>query len=245
MMAFENEEDELRESLGYQLEDQYLDITSNHHYLNTVLSRPEEVWTFENELGQKFYTHILSINNDGEQIFFIVTCSYVDSAPSFVYYRTVTQFTELVNKYRREDMVEVDEVIAETFNDGEVDIDISSEVLKALELKKSVILADLLGIRKGSDIAFEEFASYDKYLDDTLESADDVYEYEDDEGDIINTFIKSFCIDKVSFFFVVVTQQYTIEKEISILPILGFPSTDNEMYTHFATGKKINETLKN
>jgi hypothetical protein len=245
MMEFENEEDSLRETLGFQHEDQYLDITSNTHYLNTVLTRPEEVWVFENELGQKFYTHILSINNSGEEIYFIVTCSYVDGSPAFVFYRTVTQFPELVNKYRREDSVEVDEVVSETFHDGQEDVDVPSEILKSLELKKSTMLANLLSVKKDNDIPFEEFPSYDPYLDETLESPDDVYEYEDDEGDVINTFIKSYCIDKLSFFFVVVTQQYKTEKDISIVPILGFPSTDNEIYTHFATGKKINETLKN
>lgn len=245
MMSFESQEDSFREKLNYQMEDQYLDITANQHYLSTALATPHEVWSFETELGQKFYTHILNIEDTGTKLYFIIICSYVDNSPSFVFYRMVSAYDDLAELYRQGDHVEVSDLQTESFNDGMEDIEVSNEIIEGLELKKSAILAKLLMSRKDNDIAIENFVAYDKYMDETLETADDVYEHTDEDGDLINTFIKSYCVDGLSFFFVVVTQQYTVKGDISILPIIGFPSNDNDMFTHFATGRKINETLKN
>jgi hypothetical protein len=245
MAAFEEEEDQLREQYNFQHEDQYLSITSNQDFLNKALSTPDEVWCFENELEQKFFTHVTEVQENDLKLFYIIICSYVDDSPSFVFYRIATQYEEIANFYRREAEVEINSLESLSYHDGQADLDIDPEVIEALELKKSSMLAQMLASRKASDIDFEEFASYDEYMDSTLESPDDVYEYEDDEGDTINTFIKTFFTNKISFFYIVVTQQYTIKNDLSILPIIGFPTIDKDIYQEFAKGKKLNETLKN
>ena len=245
MSFFEDEEDDLREKLGLQHEDQYLDITSNKHYLNTCLSSPNEVWSYETDLGQVFYTHILPINQNGENLFFILICSYVEDSPSFVFYRTASSSIDFVNFYRKDDKVEFSEISTESYSNDEQDIDLSNEILEELELKKSQLLANILTARSESDIPLEDFISYDKYLSETIDSADDVFEYDDEEGDRINTFIKSYYVDNISFFYIVLTKQYKVEDEINVLPIIGFPSNDQNVYLEFSRGKKLNSTLKN
>ena len=64
--------------------------------------------------------------------------------------------------------------------------------------------------------------------------------------DIINTFIKSFKVNELSFFYVVLALQCgSTSDEVALLPIIGFPSIDTELYPKYATGKKVNEVLKN
>ena len=101
--------------------------------------------------------------------------------------------------------------------------------------------------RNAADIPIEQFFNYDKYLDLTIENPDEIYELEDDEGDTIHTFIKSFKEGEVSFFYVVITLPHRIPevKEMAVLPILGFPSVDESLYPEYAIGKKLNEILKN
>jgi hypothetical protein len=248
MLEIENEELDFRQKLSLPVEDTYSEIIGNEHYLELALNGPTETWFLKNELEQAFYTHILEVNYNGLELFFIIICSYVDGEPSFVYYRTATVHTELVEKYRRDSEFSLSELGENSTSEHDPEqIEIANEIIELLESKKSSVLAEMMENRNPADIQIEEFLKYDKYLDLTISDPDEIYENEDLAGDMLHTFIKSFKEGEVPFFFVVITFPHKIPdmKEMAVLPILGFPSIDESLYPKYAVGKKLNEMLKN
>ncbi|MFT6631113.1 MAG: hypothetical protein ACJAS4_001060 [Bacteriovoracaceae bacterium] len=248
MLDIEKEEASFREELGLVTEDTYSDILGNKHYLDLVLKAPTQTWYLKNELEQTFYTHILDINYNGNKLYFIIICSYVEGEPSFVYYRTATIHKNLVEKYRRDTEFSSTLPIEDDVGDFHSEqIEIANDIIESLEGKKSSILAEMMENRNAADIQIEQFLKYDKYLDLTIEEPDEIYENEDLEGDMLHTFIKSFKEGEVPFFYIVITFPHKIPeaKEMAVLPILGFPSIDESLYPKYAVGRKLNEMLKN
>jgi YHS domain-containing protein len=85
MLAFEDEESQFRSSLRLPPEESHSDVLASDHYLQLALKNPSEVWQIENDLNQRFYTHILEFSLNGEVYYMILICSYIDGAPSFVF----------------------------------------------------------------------------------------------------------------------------------------------------------------
>lgn len=251
MAAFESEERAFRKKL--LLEDEVLpqQILESDDYLQQSLDKPSEVYSYESEIGQRFYTHITELFYGGDSYFSIMIVSYIDHAPSFVFYRTITQSQSLINLYRRGDSVldslELGEINSTSTEETE-EFDISDEVMEEVEVKKSMILADLLIKRSDEDISFEHFIVYDEYLEKTLQAPDEIYEFHDAHGDKLYTNIKSFKNSNESFFYIVLTYPYQFKSGsdgVIQIPIIGFPSKDEKLYPKYAQGKLINEKLRN
>lgn len=255
MLGFENLEMNWRKELILEDEPIPNELAEKEEFLQMSLDNPLEVYLFETDIGQKFYTHISELLFNGESFFSVLIASYIDDSPSFVYYRTFTSSQSLLNKFRYGDLVTEDsrEVAQQRVAKVEVnpeDFKISEEVLEEVEIKKSMILADLLSKRSEDDIAFEKFFDYDSYLEITLNSPDEIYEFQDDHGDTLYTNIKSFVKDDESFFYIVMTFPYLFQTEKEgkgqlQIPIIGFPSKDKNLYPEYAVGRVMNERLKN
>lgn len=247
MSLLEKEETQLRSDLALTSEEDYLDISANDHYLQMALSHPHEVWVSVDDIGQRFYTHIIEVNRDGEKIYFIIICSYVEGGPSFVYYRLATKYEEILNKYRRDDKYdEKFEEQAQAQNDLN-QFQIPPEVIETMERKKSHLLSELMMNIKPHDIAIEEYVHYDQYMETTINDPDEIYSIEDEEGDELCTYIKSYKLNENTFFYIAIVYPFESEElgQKVYLPIMGFPSVDEEVYKIYASGKKLNDSLKN
>ena len=120
--------------------------------------------------------------------------------------------------------------------------------MQLLESKKSSLLADLLTKRLDSDISFEEFTNYEFCFQETLETPDEVFESKDKEGDVFFTYIKSFIKDQSNFFYIIsclkrVSAEST--EDVSVFPVLAFPTNDMDLYLEFRSGNRIAGPLKN
>ena len=235
--VLEQEEGEFRKQLNIENEDPFLEITSSQNYLQQALKRPQEIWVSTNDLEQSFYTHILKVQHKKQSLYFILICSYVEGEPAFVFYRMATGHMELVKKYRRDDVYKGEST-------SQVAAKVPTEVFEAVEFKKSNLLAEMLTGRSPHDIALEDFSNYEQFFQETLEDPDEVFERNDDEGDSIHTYIKSFKLGDESFFYVVVGLFFEGEESM-IIPIISFPSVDKKMYPQYAVGNKIINKLKN
>jgi hypothetical protein len=229
-----------RESLDLAQEDSYIDIYSDGTLLDEVLNGPDEKLEFENDIGDKYFFQVKYLVN--RNIYFAIICTYYNEDPSFIYFKIVTKYSELIDGFK--------ELFSKTEDRSSFQhIDIPEDVLAQVNLKKSEQLALLLERKATSDIDFEKFALYDDYIKPTLEDADEVYEYEDDSMDTIATYIKSFKKQDLNFYYVVMCLQIDFNDQKgskrAMLPILTFPSIDNELYTFYAVGKSLNTKIKN
>lgn len=258
MEVFDREELEYRHMAGLESSEVGAELFQDKELFDQVLYSPTEIWYEKNEIQEEFYTHILNFDDDKE-MFYIITCSYFEGEPSFVFFKSVTKSKELVNRYRRQkrmdDKIVSNETNLESFSHEEVDsadegeldeINLPAELVEDLELKKSEYLADFLERRKDDDIEIEKFLEYDQYLNLTLEDPDEEYLQEDSSGDKIMTFIKSFQMSGKSFFYIACCVKLTLNSitEKVMIPVLTFPSTDSDLYKFYAVGEKKNGKLK-
>jgi len=254
MLGFEAEERAWREEIMLGIERPCQELLESEDYLQESLDNPDEVFVFETDTNQSFYTHLKELQINGELYFSILISSYIDGAPAFVFYRTLTQSQGLMSLYRRGELMsessvvkspEQDEVLA-TMTDEEIKL--AEGILAEVESKKSQLLADMLEKRSETDIGFERFYDFDKYLEITLAEPDETYEFMDEEGDKLFTNIKSFSKNGESFFYIVLSLPYESKKGSTTavqVPILGFPSNDQSLYPKYAQGKALNEKLRN
>ncbi len=252
-----------RETCGLMSSEGKDHLYQNKELFEKALYSPDEVWVEQSELREEYFTHIYNFKKDGTNFYFILICSYYEGEPSFVFFKTITKSAELVDLYRKDKPgedelnnkknkdISVSESSASD-NDSEVEsldeISLPVEVVEDIELKKSQVLAELLERRKESDIKFEDFMIYDEYISLSIDDPDEIYETEDDAGDTISTNIKSFQKGDLSFFYIVICTKIEIPgnlDQLVLVPILTFPSVDNDLYKFYAVGERTHGKLRN
>lgn len=262
---YEKEEKEIRKSLTFNKES-CLIFRENSYYIQQTLEHPQEVWENVSELGEKNYVYIAR-HEDQDFPFWMVMILYLyHKVPSFVFFQTVTNSPELVEQYRRGQKIEnIPEFLSQkavdkakpspegeapsTQNPNEVQVELTPEMVDQLEQKKSMLLAHLLSNRKESDIAFENYYLYEKNVPLTIESPDEIYTYQDDEGDELLVYMRGFQEGSVSFYFVVICNKLDVKTKSSedevIYPILAFPTLDAALAKLYCHGEKLSGGLKN
>ncbi len=268
MESFEIEELEERQRLGLGPETDLDMVFTRHDLFQQALNEPDEVWFEKNPIGEEYHTHVARCSFDGTDFFYILVCSYFDDAPSFVFFKCATVHGALADFYRSGQLQSSREKEAlsmsaaaqqlekePAINEGTrrlrskqaPEVEIPPEVLEDLDLKKSEYLAALLQNRKDEDIPFEMFGKYDDYLALTIEDPDEIYSKEDKAGDEVQTYIKSFQAFGEAFFYVAICVKISVKKpedHEALLPILTFPSTDQDLYKAYALGERIAGALK-
>lgn len=249
---FEENDKKIREELDL-LDEDCLQFVGKPKLMEMVLSSPIEIWHTDNDLQEEYFCFIRKVTEKGvEPFFLIITCLVYDNKPSFILSATASRNEELLGHYRKEKKLD-NKIISELSEDEDIEegfqtVEIEEELLEAIELKKSQLLANLLEERSPSDIPFEKFNMYDTFIEDTLQNPDEVYKKKDDEGDVILTYIKAHELNGISFYYFCVCMKY--EKGLkegleTLLPIITFPSLDGEIYDIYKAGIKVTGALKN
>lgn len=238
---FESLDKKMRKSLG--IDNEFIKQNKKPHDLvEEVLSSPSEIWKIKNELHEETSTYIKHFQDYSA----IVICSVYNAKASFIFFSTVTKSREYLGEFRvkgsENSLASVD-----SNNDGEFSEE-DFNFIQLLESKKSKLLADLLVKRKDSDISFEDFSQYEYCFQDTLDFPDEVFESRDNEGDAFFVYIKSFMKEGSNFFYIISCLKRKLnidEEEISVFPVLAFPTNDMDLYYEFRVGNRISGTLKN
>jgi hypothetical protein len=218
--------------------------------MSQLLSRPDEIWNLKNYLNEEIFSYISELTTSkGEKYFAVALLFLFNKAPSFIFLLSATQSLKLKKEFEIGEMI-TDPI--EFLKEAPAKIDAESDenerqLIESLEQKKSQILATLIEAQKDDDIPTEDYTQYDEFLTPTLESPEEVYQVNDDLGDILYTYIKSHEKDKRLFYYIivclVVSQDHENELE-SIIPIISFPTIDGNVYNIFQKGMRITGPLK-
>lgn len=223
-------------------------------YMESVLSRPTQIWKLANELGEELYAFIGEFKeaqtNFQNTFYLIILCSVYDSKASFIFSVTATKDRNLLQEYQiGEAIPDPKTFISETPSlETKSELDIAPEAIEMIESKKSVYLAQLLEERSVADIPFEKFSLYEDYFDITLENPDEVYMRRDSEGDEIYTYIKAHEQDGVSFYYFILLLKIDSRwapAPNTLLPIVSFPTVDGDIYNQYREGEQLEGGLKN
>jgi hypothetical protein len=237
---FESIELSMRKNLG--IEEEKINFNfSDKQLVDEVLSSSDEIWKVSNELDEEIFTYIKHY----DQFSGIVICKVYNGEASFVFLSTTTRSRQLLAEIRTGEKVNQKEQSGES--------DFSEEdfnFMQLLENKKSVLLADLLVKRKDDDISFEDFTLYESCFPETLENPDEVFESRDKEGDTFFVYIKSYIKERENYFYIISClkrkdKDSEESPDVSVFPVLAFPTNDLELYSDFRTGKRIAGHLNN
>jgi hypothetical protein len=241
IVHYENLERQTREKLGLANESIPVD-QNDKDIVEAILESPSEVWQIENEMNESLFTYIRHYGDYSA----VVICTLYNKQASFIFFKTTTKSKELLAEFRPskgENIRERPETIDE-LEFSEEDF----QFMQLLENKKSKLLADLLMKRKESDISFEEFSNFENCFQDCLDTPDEVFETKDNEGDVFFVYIKSFLQNSQNFFYIISTlKRKDAEKdnEVSVFPVLAFPTNDIDLYKEFRVGSRISAPLRN
>lgn len=247
---YENLERETRVELKIGDED-CRSLVSDPNLMDKALTRPDEIWRYENEIGEDHFIFIKSFSTE-RPFHVVIMCHLFERQPSFILLATATRSPALLDKFRGgEKITDPQEFIArDDLPAGAIDFELEQESLNAIEAKKSSFLARLIQDRIAADIPFEQFDLYEKYFKTTLEDPDEIYADEDDEGDQIFNYIKAYQQNGVSFYYFIICIE--LEKEDDgqeqtrkIIPLLAFPTLDGELYKIYKSGTLVSGSLKN
>lgn len=218
--------------------------------LQKTFESPSEIWAYQNEIGEEFFTFIYHGEWEEHKDIYVIIMTFIfDQVPSFVLFQTVTQNEEFVSEYRVGGKIdELDDFLKERALEQGPEAFLDPKVIEMVEQKKSSYLAKLMEQRTEEDIPVEEFSVYESYVQDCLEEPDEVFQHDDEDGEKIFTYIKSFEREDVTFFYFVLCIHVTTDVEANediLVPIISFPSQDGELYQNYKKGECLAGGLKN
>lgn len=215
--------DDVREEDVKNLEDQ-LDLT---------LEQPAEIWHDAQTFAEFPVFHFVRPIDDLDA--FHIAVAYVNSEdePSFIFLHFVTRHLELVDNYRRGDLVY--DLAFEEVGFGMLDGDALTE---GDPLAMGLFIA-MLKLRGDKDVPYEKFlACGEECREDTIQNADEIWRSTDLHGNQIVTFIKEFPDSEIrDLFYIAITQEDSASQVHSLL--FSFPTNDENLVDRYRHGENL------
>lgn len=218
--------------------------------MEAVIRKPSEVWRAENILKEEVYTFITELrDNHNRSYWVILLCSVFDHRPSFILLATTTRDKRLKAHFEIGEKVQNLEAFHEAIERPErQSMDVEPELVESIERKKANYLADLLDRHSPHDIPIEDYMMYEKFFESTMSAPDEIYQFNDEEGDTIYTYIKAHAEGAVSFFYFILCMPVGEGEEVdtqAVVPVIAFPTLDADIHRAYKQGTLISGALKN
>ncbi len=211
-------------------EDEIKDIESE---LDLTLEHPAEIWYDEKTLKEYPIFHFIRPLDNYDC--FHIACAYVSSEdePTFVFLHFVTKDLQLLDQYRRGDLV-YDRAFEE-IEFGMLEGDALSE---GDPIAMGLFLA-MLKIRGDKDIPFDKFKELGAiHREETIEQADEIWRNNDMRGNTFVTFIKEFSdIEVKDLFYVAITHEDSNTNVHSLM--FSFPTNDETLVDRYRHGENL------
>jgi hypothetical protein len=255
ILYYEKEEKDFRKKLSLSKESCFI-FKENQLYVQQTLEQPQEIFEVINDVGHKSYTFLRRFEDEDFPFFMIMKLFLYQKVPSFVFFQTVTNVSEVLDFYRVGEKVDnIEDFFQLTTREekepgpNEIQVEMPQKELDDLERKKSTLLADLLMKRSTTDIPFENFHLYEPFIPSTIDNPDEVYSFNDEEGDEILVYLKGHIQSGVSFYYIVLCKNLELDKQDQnqevLFPILAFPTLDGKLTRYYCQGEKLSGNLKN
>lgn len=225
IQVLENEFFEIRSAESDISEEQFKRYDAQ---LEKLLDDPDEVWEDATTLpGQRLFVYIRHFDKG---VFHVAACYLTQSTPSFVYLHFPTNQEELVNHYRRGQLV---------FERSDANVPLAAIEGDALHEGDDLaggLFSAMLILRNEKDIPEEDFHHYADCREVTLEDADEIWRSADSLGNVLVSFIKEFNDDE-DFYYVVVTVEDAPSGSHALL--FSFPTRDKGLVDRYRHGENL------
>lgn len=215
-------------------EGKFVDYESN---LTTLLEDPDEVWEDHDTIkGRPLIIYLRKMRDRAEDdegaLFHVAACYLTEDIPSFVYLHFPSRDPELVQKYRRGQMI---------YDRSQKDVPIGAMEGDALSEGEELAVGlynAMLKLRSDKDIEEDQFPEYFSLREESLEDADEIWRSSDSMGNVLVTFIKEAhdsSDEEVTY--VVVTLEDTVSNSHALL--FSFPTQDKSLVERYRHGENL------
>ena len=196
--------------------------------LEKLLDDPDEVWEDKETLaGQRIFIYLRSFEKGVQHV---AACYLTESTPSFVYLHFPTTSLELVERYRRGQLV-----FERSQSDAPMGAIDGDALHEGDDLAEGLYKAMLL-LRSEKDLPEDEFHNYSDCRESTLEEADEIWRSSDSLGNVLVSFIKEFG-DEDEFMYIVVTVEDAPSGSHALL--FSFPTRDKGLVDRYRHGENL------
>ncbi|MBX3017841.1 MAG: peptidase [Bdellovibrionaceae bacterium] len=201
--------------------------------LDLTLEEPQEIWHDPQTFKEFPIFHFIRPLESVEAYQVAVTYVSSEDEPTFLFLHFVTADLDLVNRYRRGELI-YDRAFEEV-GFGALDGDALSE---GDPLAMGLFIS-MLKVRADKDIAEDDFKKYGEELrEETIENADEIWKNADLTGNQIVTFIREFPDHEIrDMHYIAVTQEDPSSKVHSLL--FSFPTSDLTLVDRYRHGENL------
>ncbi|MEZ0393182.1 MAG: PBECR2 nuclease fold domain-containing protein [Pseudobdellovibrionaceae bacterium] len=209
------------------------DVQDLSDQLDLTLEEPAEIWYDEKSFSDFPIFHFIRPLDELDAFHVAVTYVSSDDEPTFIFLHFVTMDLQLVQRYRRGDLV-YDRAFEEVGFGA-----LEGDSLGEGDPMAIGLFLSMLKLRSENDVSFEQFQSIGlECREETIESADEIWRSNDLHGNTLVTFIKEFPDHEVKdLSYVAVTQEDSTNGVHSLL--FSFPSTDSNLLDRYRHGENL------
>lgn len=210
------------------------DVKDLGEILDFTLDEPAEIWHDDKTFPQFPIFYFIRPVEELEAFHVAVTYVSSEDEPTFIFLHFVTKDIDMIQAYRKGDLV-YDRAFEEV-GFGAVEGDGLSEG----DPMAMGLFLSMLKVRQENDVAFEKFQTIGvECREETIESADEIWRTTDMTGHSLVTFIKEFPdhVDVKNLSYVAVTQEDSSSGTHSLL--FSFPTTDEALLDRYRHGENL------
>lgn len=218
------------------------DFSEFEECLPLLLEEPLEVWQDDETFSDFSVMNYIGEFEDEEEassepVFYVAQVYLADDVPSFVYLHFPTHDEELVDQYRKGRLV-FDESRRGVFL-GAAEGDALSE---GEELAVGLYKA-MLKLRSEKDINESDFHEFVELREGTIEDADEIWQNNDLQGNVLVSFIKEYSDIEVvdhgdeDLYYIVVTSEDSATQTHALL--FSFPTVDVNLVDRYRHGENL------
>lgn len=201
--------------------------------LDLTLDQPSEIWHDAITFKEFPIFHFIRPLDDMEAFHVAITYVSSEDEPTFIFLHFITRHLDLINKYRRGDLVydRAFEEVGFAMLEGD-------SLTEADPMAMGLFLA-MLKLRGEKDVAFEKFQELGAALrEETIENADEIWSNNDLHGNVLVSFIKAFPDHEIKdLHYVAVTQEDPNSNVHSLL--FSFPTNDETLVDRYRHGENL------
>jgi hypothetical protein len=208
-----------------------------------TIQEPDEVWREKRSSGDYRYTLVSQFKPGSKAVWCVCICLFLRGEPSFLFMAFPTRSKALVDRFRRGERVEFesadDAVDAANATEGDVEGERTDGLAGDGWSQSETLRAEIHRTRDANDIPVEEHGLYEKLLEKTLESPDELWilESKDDGEPDRYHFIKSFPDEEGGpIHYIVVAQESEQAEQLEVVEQV--PTRDPKLAAQYRRGRQ-------
>lgn len=201
--------------------------------LDKTLDEPSEIWNDSQTFKDFPIFHFVRPVEESDAYHVAVTYVSSEDEPTFIFLHFVTQDLDLVNHYRRGELV-----YDRTFEEVGFGM-LEGDSLSEGDPTAMGLFIAMLKVRSEKDIGYEDFHPLgDQFREETIESADEIWRSSDLRGNRIVTFIKEYPDSDIKdLHYLAVTLEDPSSHVHNLL--FSFPTSDISLVDRYRHGENL------